>query len=205
MGFLSRLFGERPSHHRYPSHRYARPGAPTGASADEQALARYRYLLRTAPPEAIEQAHAEAFAQLTPEQRVQVLRELGNELSPAERAAFGDRADPQALARMATRAEVRQPGTLERAFGGRRMGGMGMGMGMGMGGMLAGSLLSSIAGTFIGTAIAHQFLDGFDGDFGGDAGDVDAASADSWGGEGDSGIGDAGGDYGGDFGGDIEL
>ena len=35
-------------------------------STDEQAIARYRYLLRTAPPEAIEQAHAEAFAQLTP-------------------------------------------------------------------------------------------------------------------------------------------
>lgn len=203
MGFLSRLFGERPSHHRSP-----RYGTPTGGSADEQALARYRYLLRTAPPDAIEQAHAEAFARLTPEQRAQVLRELSGELSPGERAAFGNRADPQALARIATRAEVRRPGTLERAFGG---GGMGRGMGMGMGGMLAGSLLSSIAGTFIGTAIAHQFLDGFDGDFGGDSGDVDTASADSWGDSGDSGYGDSGGDYGGDsfgggdFGGDIEL
>ncbi len=208
MGFLSRLFGERPSHHRYP--RYG--GAPTGGSADEQALARYRYLLRTAPPDAIEQAHAEAFARLTPEQRAQVLRELSGELSPGERAAFGDRADPQALARIATRAEFRRPGTLERAFGGRGMGmghgmGMGRGMGMGMGGMLAGSLLSSIAGTFIGTAIAHQFLDGFDGDFGGASGDVDAASADSWGDSGDSGYADSGGDSfgGGDFGGDIEL
>lgn len=193
MGFLSRLFGERPAHARYP-----RPGAPTGASADEQALARYRYLLRTAPPEAIEQAHAEAFAKLTPEQRSMVLRELSGELSPAERAAYGDRADPQALARLATRAEVRRPGTLERAFGGR-------GVGMGMGGMFAGGLLSSIAGAFIGTAIAHQFLDGFDGDFGGD---MDAASDGSWADEGDTGIGDAGGDYGfggDDFGGDIEL
>jgi hypothetical protein len=30
-------------------------------SADEQAIARYRYMLKTAPPETIEQAHAEAF------------------------------------------------------------------------------------------------------------------------------------------------
>ena len=41
----------------------------TAQSADEQAIARYRYMLKTAPPETIEQAHAEAFAQLTPEQR----------------------------------------------------------------------------------------------------------------------------------------
>jgi hypothetical protein len=34
-------------------------------SADEQAVERYRYLLRTAPPETIEEAHAEAFAKLT--------------------------------------------------------------------------------------------------------------------------------------------
>ena len=30
-------------------------------SEDEQALARYRYMLKTAPPETIEQAHVEAF------------------------------------------------------------------------------------------------------------------------------------------------
>ena len=42
-------------------------------TTDEQAIARYRYRLKTAPPETIEQAHAEAFAQLTPEQRQQLL------------------------------------------------------------------------------------------------------------------------------------
>ena len=40
---------------------------------DEQALARYRYMLATAPPEDIERAHEEAFAQLSPEQRQQAL------------------------------------------------------------------------------------------------------------------------------------
>ena len=40
---------------------------------DEQALARYRYMLATAPPEEIERAHEEAFASLTPEQRRQAL------------------------------------------------------------------------------------------------------------------------------------
>jgi hypothetical protein len=57
-------------------------------SADEQAIARYRYMLRTAPPETIEQAHAEAFAQLTPEQRRLVLQRL-TETMPASERAFG--------------------------------------------------------------------------------------------------------------------
>jgi hypothetical protein len=137
--------------------------------ADEQALARYRYLLRTAPPEAIEQAHAEAFSQLTPGQRAQALRELSRELPSSERTA-DTRADAQTLARVATRAELRQPGTLERSFGRG---------GVGPGGMLAGGLLSSIAGGFIGTAIAHHFLGGFDGspEAAGDGSDDAAAEA----------------------------
>ena len=111
----------------------------TPPSADEQALARYQYMLKTAPPETIEQAHAEAFAQLTPEQRRQVLHEVGDKVPAAERAmAEQGGATPQALARMATRAEIRQPGSL--------------------GSMMAGSLLSSIAGAVIGSMIARQFF-----------------------------------------------
>ena len=34
--------------------------------SDEQALQRYRYMVQTAPPEMVEQAHEEAFAKLTP-------------------------------------------------------------------------------------------------------------------------------------------
>ncbi len=93
-----------------------------GGDPDEQAVERYRYLLRTAPPDQIEQAHAAAFGTLTPEQRQQVLTQLGAEVPPGERAPSDD---PQALARMATRAEMRQPGTMERTLGGR--GGVGMG------------------------------------------------------------------------------
>src|SRR5215211_3228938 len=109
MGIFDRLFRQKAP----PSQRQG--GAPAFAS-DEQALARYKYLLRTAPPEAIEQAHAEAFAQLTPEQRSQVLKGLSEELPPSERAGAPTHVDPQALARLATRSELRQPGTLERAL-----------------------------------------------------------------------------------------
>jgi hypothetical protein len=116
----------------------------------QETLERYRYLLRTAPPDAIEHAHTEAFAQLTKEERAQVFWELGEELPLAERTVRPGpgQADPNSLARMATRAELRQPGALERVLGGR---------GMGMDG---GSLLSSVAGAVIGGAISHQLFAG---------------------------------------------
>jgi len=158
MGLIDRLFGPRP---KDPQSREAQAEATPGQESsigDEQAIQRYRYLLRTAPPEAIEQAHAEAFAQLTPEQRAQVLKELSQQLPPGERVAVPAQPDPQSLARLATRAELRQPGILERTLGPRTVG-----SGLGFGSMLAGSLLGSIAGTVIGSAIAHQFMGGFYG------------------------------------------
>lgn len=208
MGFLDRLLGratpQQPQHPQRPT------AARATADPDEAAVERYRYLLRTAPPDALEQAHAEAFAQLTPEQRRQVLDGLSAEVPPGERAADDD---PRSLARMATRAELRQPGTLERSLG--RPGGPGgvggAGGGVGMGGVIAGSLLAGVAGAFVGTAIADSLFDLSDGggdpaaDGGGDAGadaGADAGgdvSADG-GGWGDSGGYDGGG-FGGDFGG----
>ena len=165
MGLLDKLLGRddptRPQ--QSPSPRHAAP------SADDQAIARYRYMLQTAPPQTLEQAHAEAFAKLTPEQRTLLLKELSAELPEAERSAFQGvpRDDPQSLARLATRAEIRQPGTLERRFNG-----MGA-RGTGMGGLLAGSFLASMAGVVIGSAIAQSFFS----DAGvGDAGGADAAA-----------------------------
>lgn len=149
MGILDRLRGmgvQRPL-----------PPETAAPSADDQAIARYRYLLRTAPPETIEQAHAEAFAQLTPEQRRRMLQELGSAMSAGERMAAARAAeDPEVLARMATRAEIRQPGTLERAWGSLAMA---PGYGSpGAGGLFAGSFLSSMAGTVLGSMIAQQFF-----------------------------------------------
>lgn len=130
---------------------------PDAAAADDQAIARYRYLLRTAPPETIEQAHAEAFAQLTPEQRRQVLQQLVEEAPAAERGAVirgGD--SPGQLAQVATRAEIRQPGVLERLFGAP---GAASGMaGPGMGSLFAGSFLTSMAGSVLGSMIAQHFF-----------------------------------------------
>jgi hypothetical protein len=155
---------------------------------DEQALARYRYMLATAPPEEIERAHEEALAALTPEQRRQALQALAQHVPPGE--LRGD--DPASLARAATRAEIRQPGTIERAWGGNA--------GFGLGSWF----LTTLAASFIGTAIAQSFFDndqGLSGDQGpgGDSGTndsvTDSAEADG------SDAADAGFDDGGDFGG----
>jgi hypothetical protein len=169
---------------------------------DEQALERYRYMLSTAPPEDVERAHEEAFARLTPDQRRQALQALAQVVPPSE--IRGD--DPASLARTATRAEIRQPGTIERVWG--------TGAGPGMGSWF----LSTLAASFIGTAIAQSFFDndaGYDqgsqqtADQGSDTGEGDTADygGDEYGGDtgdgGDFGGGDfGGGDFGGgDFGG----
>jgi hypothetical protein len=132
--------------------------------SDEQAIARYRYMLRTAPPEAIEQAHAEAFARLTPEQRRMVLEELKGEIHDVDQVAAARAGDnPEALARLATRAEIRQPGTMERIFGGMgrapawSSAGAGLGGG-GLGSVMAGSFFASMAGTVLGSLVAQQFF-----------------------------------------------
>jgi hypothetical protein len=175
------------------------PEPASNQSTDEQALERYRYMLATAPPDDIERAHEEAFARLTPDQRRQALQALAQHVPPGE--IGGD--DPASLARAATRAEVREPGTIERAWGGAGAGGFGMGS----------WFLSTLAASFIGTAIAQSFFDNDSGGAADDAqaegGDTDTGGGDTadagfdHGGGGDLGGGDmGGGDFGGgDFGG----
>jgi hypothetical protein len=201
MGFLDRLLGrdETPDRSRQNS------GGPA-RSEDEIAVERYRYLLRTAPPETIEQVHAEAFEKLTPEQRQRVFDDLSSNAPQGEAPRDSS---PAGLASAATRSELRSPGTLERSFGG------GAGRGPGFGSMVGGSLLGTVAGYVIGSAIVSSFLPpmdgssdagsegdgGSEGDAGSDAGSSEASGTD--GGGGDFGGGDfGGGDFGGgDFGG----
>ncbi len=165
---------------------------------DERAIERYRYMLRTAPPDQIEQAHADAFARLTPDQRREVLDGLAAHVPPGE--LRGD--DPHSLARTATRAELRDPGVLERTWQGPGLGSM---------------FLSTLAGAFIGSAIAQQFFAedaaaaeadaGTEGDAaaGGDnaalRSDADGDFEDYDGGDVAADAGDFGGDFGGDLGG----
>lgn len=172
-----------------------------GRSDDEIALERYRYLLRTAPPERIEQAHEEAFAQLTPEQRRMVYQQMAD--GSGGEAPRGD--DPHSLAQAATRAEFRKPGTMEGVLG-RIPSGQGGRGGPGFGSMLGASLLGTVGGYVIGSAIMSAFLPpmmGFGDDMadGGDAGDAGSGDTGDAGGAEAAGA-DGGADAGGDFGGD---
>jgi hypothetical protein len=186
MGFFSKLLGIETT-------RLA-PPRPPGPPSDEQALERYRYMLRTAPPETIEQAHQEAFEKLTPDQRRQVAEGLAREAPGAEATSIAATPvdDTRALAKAATRAEIRQPGILERSMAG---GGMGMGA----------HLLSSFAMGFVGSMVANSFFEAMGG-FGdedqphpadnteadGDAAADDGQLADY---DGDDGGFDGGGDF----------
>ncbi|WP_374945360.1 hypothetical protein [Agreia sp.] len=226
MGFLDKLLGREPEQTpRFESHSAPDYGTPPGTvrdaasdsrSDDDIAIERYRYLLRTAPPETIEQVHEEAFSRLTADQRAQVFTQLSAEAPQGE--APRDAGAP-ALAQAATRSELRNPGTLERSLGGPAQAGFGSGMGS----MFAGSLLGSVAGIVIGSTLAQAFLpdlggsetggadasgqDGSGEDAGGsDASGADASGADASGADG-GGFGDfGGGDFGGgDFGGGFDF
>ena len=193
MSIIDKLLGREEATQQQQTRRQVEDQPLTGRLSDEQAVARYRYMLQTAPPETIEQAHTEAFARLTAEQRRLVLEELSADAPEAERARAKD--DPRSLARMATRAEIRQPGTIERTFG--RMGG-----GAGLGGIMAGSFLSSIAGVVVGSAIAQAFFGGAGAEGGDqqDAGEAGDAHQDVGPHAGDEMAADMDGDIGGDFG-----
>lgn len=179
MGFLDRLFGTEET---------AEPAAPRRETTDDQrAVERYRYLLRTAPPETIEAVHREAFAKLTEEQRAIVYEELSKGAGTGERPLSSE---PATLARAATRAEMRQPGTLERSLSNPAY------QGPGFGSMIASSLIGTVAGYVIGSALVSAFLP-WDGG-------TDAAAADSGADSGTDSGADASGDFGGgDFGGDF--
>lgn len=189
MGFFSRLLGTEAA----PRARQAQLPGRTGAqSEDAQALDRYRYMIETAPPETLEQAHAEAFARLTPVQRRRLVQELARTAPAEERAAIEGTPteDSRALARIATRAELRQPGVMERTLS---QPGLGSGAG----------LLSSFAAGFVGSMVAQSFFSALGGF--GDAGAADATGSAMDGddiADDDFGIGDLGGDdfSGGDFG-----
>lgn len=177
MGLLDRFFGTHEAHAR---HTGAAP-RPAPPGSDVYALERYRYMIQTAPPETVEQAHAEAFAKLTPEQRQQVLRELAQAAPPGERGAIEQgAADPRALARVATRAEVRQPGILERTLGTSPGSGFGAGLLGSFAAAFAGSMVANAFFSSIGDGVDFGVGDGadadgaLDGDIGGDA-NVDAA------------------------------
>ncbi|GAA1446129.1 hypothetical protein [Leifsonia poae] len=82
---------------------------------DDVAVERYEYLLATAQPDMITKMHLEAFAKLSDEQRDVVFqRFVDHAATPDDRPID---ATPATLARVATDAETRRPGSLLRILG----------------------------------------------------------------------------------------
>lgn len=117
----------------------------TGNTTD--AVARYQYLLRTASPDQIEQAHEKAFAAMSQAERQQVLQAL------SQTGEVPTDASAATLARSATRLEVSQPGTLQNVLGSAQSA---------VGSSTGKTLLTSVAGGFIGSGI-FSVLTGGDG------------------------------------------
>ena len=137
---------------------------PPDASGDEAwELARYKFLLRVAQPEVVEQVHREAFAALVLEQRDRLFLRLRHDLSEAQRP---ESSDPAELARAAVAAHQGDHGYLVRLL---RRPGQGVSEGHtvpvqsdGTGGLLfAGSLLGPVAATAVRSANASDSLVGF--------------------------------------------
>ena len=78
-------------------------------------MARWRYLLGTAPPEALSEAHARGLESLGEMPRAEVMQRLRTALSALEPGAMVP-SDAGVLVRAAARAERRTPGFLERAL-----------------------------------------------------------------------------------------
>ena len=206
MGFLDRLFGTH-SDDEYRKTTQKVREASAARSQDEIAVERYRYLLRTAPPETIEKVHQEAFSNLTVEQRKMLFAQLSAD-APRGEAPQGD--DAHSLAVSATRSEMRQPGTMEKSLAnvnaangqagapaGGSAGSPAVGAAPGFGSMFGSSLLGSIAGYVIASTMMSAFLPG---PMVGDTGATDSGGATTDGGDpaGDPGA-DAGADSSGEF------
>jgi hypothetical protein len=135
MGLIDRLFGGR----RATEEREVRP------LTVEEALARWRYLVGTAPPEALSEAHGRALEALGEVSRAEVLQRLRSGLSALEPGAVVP-ADPEVLLRAAARAERRTPGFLERALAADVRGRQG---------------LASLAAAVVASGAVAPFLRGF--------------------------------------------
>jgi len=132
--------------------------APAPTAADRAAIARYEYLLQTSDPHQLEAIHREAFARLTPQQRVQVQAGMQSELRPAEQPRT---AEAPELARVAARTEALRPGSMAgllarvgRGSRGASAGGMARGAAL----VGAGGLLGSVAGGAVVSAVAMPLL-----------------------------------------------
>jgi hypothetical protein len=130
------------------------------AVSRQEAKARYEQVTPQLPPEVYQQSAQDVFAQLTPEQRMQLgqaliqsARQQGQSFPDVNQDGIDDRLqDPDFLAHKATEVQQQQPGLLGQLLGGGRSapsGGVPTGSvpsGGGMGGMLGSPMAKGVLG-----------------------------------------------------------
>lgn len=84
-----------------------------GGRHEDQAVRQYRFLLRTAPTDALEAAHAEALPRLSAQERADLLGTVQETLMAGQRLTSDDHA---ALGHLMTLGERRTPGVLLSAY-----------------------------------------------------------------------------------------
>jgi hypothetical protein len=98
------------------------------AVSEEEAASRYEQVATNLPPDVYQQSSQEVFAQLSPEQRLQLgqaliqsARQQGQSFPDVNEDGIDDRLqDPDYLAQTATQVQQKQPGLLSQLLGGGR-------------------------------------------------------------------------------------
>jgi hypothetical protein len=140
------------------------------AVSEEEAASRYEQVAPNLPPDVYQRSAQEVFAQLTPEQRMQLgqalvqsARQQGQSFPDVNEDGVDDRLqDPDYLAQTAARVQEKQPGLLSQLLGGDRpapSGGVPAGSvpsGGGMGGMLGSPMAKGILGGIAGAGLMNM-------------------------------------------------
>jgi hypothetical protein len=140
------------------------------AVSEEEAASRYEQVAPNLPPDVYQRSAQEVFAQLTPEQRMQLgqalvqsARQQGQSFPDVNEDGVDDRLqDPDYLAQTATRVQEKQPGLLSQLLGGGKpapSGGVPAGSvpsGGGMGGMLGSPMAKGILGGIAGVGLMNM-------------------------------------------------
>src|ERR687897_1307185 len=140
------------------------------AVSEEEAASRYEQVAPNLPPDVYQRSAQEVFAQLSPEQRMQLgqaliqsARQQGQSFPDVNQDGIDDRLqDPDFLAQKATEVQQQQPGLLGRLLGGGRSapsGGVPAGSvssGGSMGGMLGSPMAKGILGGIAGAGLMNM-------------------------------------------------
>lgn len=125
MGLLQQLLGGGQQQQDYQDfvNRYQQ-GPPSEGYSDQEVLNRYQQVAPQLPPADYQQAAQEAFARMTPEQRMQFAQyvqqqaqQQGTMLPGFQQGAAANYQDPQTLARAMTQAHQQQPDLLQSLLG----------------------------------------------------------------------------------------